>query len=199
MKHVIFTILLCLAAITVNAQQKDDKNFAKRLYEARLAEMCLRLNITDEQKGKFAAIYEQYCNEMSSLRDKPHKGKRPMGPGMRPGAHKKNGKPGMRRGMRPGMRKDEQGKQKDDNKDANQANADKQKKDGKQQLSDAEKVKMMKEKMEKQKKAQEIRLAYTEKFATVLTDKQLLKLFEVENSIQQKMHNRAFKARPKKR
>lgn len=191
MKHVIFTFLLCLAAITVNAQQKDDKNFAKRLYEARLAEMCLRLNITDEQKGKFAAIYEQYCNEMSALRDNTHKG-------VRPGAHKRNGKPGMRRGMRPGMRHDGRHKQDEESKDANQHKDDQHKKDGKQQISDAEKVKMMKAKMEKQRKAQEIRLAYTEKFATVLTDKQLLKLFEVENNIQKKMHNRAFKARPKK-
>lgn len=201
-------MLLLVTAMAASAQKPDGENFSKRLFEARLAEICLRLNLSDEQKNKFAPLYEQYCNEMRELRGKPHDGRQPMRPGMRPGP----GRPGMHpegRGMheRPNKaekpNKPERGdnaerKDNADKKD-NAPKADRQKKENKEPVSDADKVKRMKERMEKQKKAQEIRLAYADKFAAVLSDKQLVEFFEVENKIQEKLQNRAFKARPEKK
>ena len=166
MKQAILTILFLFTAAVASAQQKEDENFSKRLFEARLAEISLRLNLSDEQKNKFAPIYEQYCHEMSELRGRSREGHRPMRPGMKPG-------------MKPNMRPDRN-----------------ERPEGKENISDADKVKHMKERMERQKKAQEIRLNYADKFATILTDKQLLEFFEVENGIQEKLQKRAFRNRP---
>ncbi len=188
MKQFILTVLLLITATATSAQQKDDENFAKRLFEARLAEISLRLNLTDEQKSKFAPIYEQYCNEMSELRERPRNGHLPP---MKPGMHsdrKSETKPGMHHnrklGMKTGMRPERKSEMKNDMRP-----------ESKENISDAEKVKHMKERMEKQKKAQEIRLNYADKFATVLSDKQLVDFYEVENEIQGKLHKRAFRNR----
>lgn len=190
MKKLILTLLLVITATVASAQQKNDENFAKRLFEARLAEVCLRLQLTDEQKNKFAPIYEQYCKEMSELRDKQHEGHRPMRPGMRPEKHAEK-----RPAMRPGMRRPEGHAKPEARKRPADADKAKQPTDANKtkQLSDADKVKNMKNHMEKQMKAQEIRLTYADKFATVLSDKQLLKFYEVENKIQEKLHQRAFR------
>lgn len=190
MKKLILTLLLVITATVASAQQKNDENFAKRLFEARLAEVCLRLQLTDEQKNKFAPIYEQYCKEMSELRDKQHEGHRPMRPGMRP-----EKRPEKRPAMRPGMRRPEGHAKPEARKRPADADKAKQPTDANKtkQLSDADKVKNMKNHMEKQMKAQEIRLTYADKFATVLSDKQLLKFYEVENNIQEKLHQRAFR------
>lgn len=195
MKQLILTVLLIITATAASAQQKNDENFAKRLFEARLAEVSLRLNLTDEQKSKFAPIYEQYCNEMSELRDKPHEGHRPMRPGMRPGMRPEGH--GMRPGG-PGKPPRDKGKghiDKPEKKDKSEKDekSDKQKPEARKRPSDADKVKHMKERMEKQMKAQEIRLNYADKFATVLSDKQLVEFYEVENKIQEKLHQRAFR------
>lgn len=196
MKQFLITMLLLVTAMAASAQKPGEENFSKRLFEARLAEMCLRLNLSDEQKSKFTPLYEQYCNEMRELRGKPHDGRRPMGPGMRPGP----GRPGMHQGGH-GMHERHNNAERKDNtqRKDNTAKTERQKEENKQPVSDADKVKRMKEHMEKQKKAQEIRLAYADKFAAVLSDKQLVKFFEVENNIQEKLQNRAFKARPEKR
>lgn len=190
MKKLILTLLLVITATVASAQQKNDENFAKRLFEARLAEVCLRLQLTDEQKNKFAPIYEQYCKEMSELRDKQHEGHRPMRPGMRP-----EKRPEKRPAMRPGMRRPEGHAKPEARKRPADTDKAKQPTDANKtkQLSDADKVKNMKNHMEKQMKAQEIRLTYADKFATVLSDKQLLKFYEVENNIQEKLHQRAFR------
>lgn len=204
MKKLILSMLLLLTATMVSAQQRDDENFAKRLFEARLAEMCLQLELSDEEKTKFAPIYEQYCNEMRELGGvRPPRGDRmPRRPDMRPnGQGHRPGKPGMRPN-KPGRpdkadAKDEKADQKADAPRKEQkAN---RMPEGKEPISDAEKVKRMKERMERQKKAQDIRLAYADKFATVLTDKQLVKFYEIESNIQEKMHKRAFEGRPHKR
>lgn len=181
-------IMLLFIATAVNAQQKNEDNFSKRLYEVRLAEVSLRLNLSDKQKADFAPIYEQYCNEMSQLLGKPRGGRRFGRPGMQPG----------RKGMQPGgpgarpeggkMRPDAAGgKNKADGGDA-----------GKERMSDAEKVKHMKERMEKQKKAQEIRLRYADKFAAVLTDKQLVNFYDVEDDMMERLRSRANHTRGKK-
>lgn len=183
MKQTIITLLLLIAATVANAQNSDEPNFSKRLFEAKLAEVSLRLNLTDEQKSKFAPIYEQYCNEMNELIGRPHNGRpmmrRPGAPGMRPDG------PGAKRGNKD--KKDKSDKADKKNK------ADRQR----PEKSDADKVKHMKERMEKQKKAQEIRLNYSDKFAIVLTDKQLLEFYDVEDDIQRKLHERAKKANKK--
>lgn len=183
MKKLFLSMLLLITATLANAQQRDDENFSQRLFEARLAEVCLHLNLSDEQKTKFAPIYEQYCNEMRELKTQPGPGAgKPRRPGMRPdGPHHRPDKPGMRpdkHEKHPGGPRMHPDNQQD-----------------KEQISDAERVKQMKKYMEKQKKAQDIRIAYTEKFATVLSDKQLVKFYEIESDIQEKMHRRAFKGR----
>lgn len=204
MKKLILSMLLLLTATMASAQQRDNENFAKRLFEARLAEMCLKLDLSDEQKTKFAPIYEQYCNEMRELGGgRPPRGDRMQGrPDMRPnGKGHRPGKPGMRPN-KPGRPDKADAKAEKTDQKADTPRKEKkanQKPEGKDSISDADKVKMMKERMEKQKKAQDIRLAYTDKFATVLTDKQLVKFYEIESNIQEKMHKRAFDGRPRKR
>lgn len=196
MKQAILTILFLFTAAVANAQQKEDENFSKRLFEARLAEISLRLNLSDEQKNKFAPIYEQYCHEMSELRGRSRERHRPMRPGMKP-----DRKPGMKPNMRPDRNERPEGPRRhakgtNDDKADKKEKTDKQRPEGKENISDADKVKHMKERMERQKKAQEIRLNYADKFATILTDKQLLEFFEVENGIQEKLQKRAFRNRP---
>lgn len=189
MKKLIISMLLLVTATMANAQQRDEENFSKRLFEARLAEMCLRLELTDSQKSKFTPIYEQYCNEMRELQIRPpHGGRIPQHPGMHPDRKGRPGKPGMKPDVR---------KPKDEHPNMNKNASTKPER--KEQMSDADRVKTMKERMEKQKKAQDIRLAYTDKFATVLTDKQLVKFYEVESDIQEKLHRRAFNGRPHER
>lgn len=189
MKSLFLSMLLLITATVANAQQRDNENFAKRLFEARLAEMCLQLDLSDEQKSKFAPIYEQYCHEM-----------RELGGGRPPLGDRKPGRPGMRpespghRPSRPGMRSNKPGNMAGASRKEQKAD---QKPEGKEPISDAEKVKRMKERMEKQKKAQDIRLAYTDKFATVLSDKQLVKFYDIESNIQEKLHERAFGKRPR--
>jgi len=60
----------------------------------------------------------------------------------------------------------------------------------KQQLTDEEKLARMKQRMEKQKKAQDIRLKYLDEFSKVLTAKQVNQFYEVENKIQKKLKDR---------
>ncbi len=60
----------------------------------------------------------------------------------------------------------------------------------KQQLTEEQKLERMKMRMEKQKKAQDIRLKYLDEFSKVLTAKQVNKFYEVENKMQNKLKNR---------
>lgn len=208
MKQSIITLLFLIAATVSNAQTPDEENFSKRLFEARLAEVALRLNLTDEQKTKFAPVYEQYCNEMNELVSRPRDGRpmmgRPNGPGMRPdgprmrpnGPRMNPEDPDAPRGDKdkkaaPKAKADK--KDKGDKKDK----ADRKRPERKPEMSAADKVKHMKERMEKQKKAQEIRLNYIDKFAAILTEQQLVDLYEVENDIQKKMRERVQKAHKK--
>ncbi len=66
----------------------------------------------------------------------------------------------------------------------------------KKKLTDAEKVQRMKSKMERQMKAQKIRLEYADKFGKILSDKQLLKFYDIEDNIQKKIRDRFHKAEP---
>ncbi len=70
-----------------------------------------------------------------------------------------------------------------------------EKKDGevkqkKQPLTEEEKLARTKQRMERQKKAQDIRLKYMDEFSKVLTAKQMNKFYEVESKMQKKMKNR---------
>lgn len=188
MKQILLAIMLLFTATAVSAQQKNEDDFSKRLYEVRLAEVSLRLNLSDKQKADFAPIYEQYCKEMGQLLGKPldgrrygRPGKRAGGKGMRqggPGARPEGGK------MRPDVAG---GKSKGEGAEA-----------GKERMSDADKVKHMKARMEKQKKAQDIRLSYADKFAAVLTDKQLVRFYEVEDDMMERLRSRAAHTRGKR-
>lgn len=164
MRKTIFLLLMLVIACGATAQKPGSGDFAHRLFEARLAEVCLRLGLSDEMKEKFAPIYEQYCNDLQALRPKPMPQK---GSKMHPaegGKQRRPSEPHPKDGMPP-MRKEG--------------------------MTDAEKVKGIKGRMEAQHRAQEIRLAYLEKFSAILTDNQLVKFYEVEEDIQKRLHERA--------
>lgn len=162
MKKILFYMVMFLSATFASAQDSKDTDFAKRLFEAKLAEVSLSLNLSDAQKEKFAPIYEQYDKEMRSL----------IGEGGR-----KHHPEDRAEGSPDGKKAD-----KKDSKSAPSAE---------NPLDDAARVKMMKHRMEMQQKAQQIRIDYTDKFAKVLTDKQLLKFFEIEQDIQKRLRDRA--------
>lgn len=168
MKKITFLLLMFCVTTCVMAQHVR-KDFQERLFQARLAEVCLRLDLTDEVKEKFAPVYEQYCLALQSLRPTPMK--------QNPSEMKKPSVGGMKKGLgmaHPKGDKDLPSK-------------------GQHGMTDAQKVKNIKNKMEAQHHAQEIRLAYMEKFSAILTDSQLIKFYEVEEDIQRKLHERAAK------
>ena len=171
------TLLLMLMLLVTSraAAQKPSDDFAHRLFEARLAEVCLRLDLTDEVKEKFAPIYEQYCNDMQALRPKQQKP-----PKMNPDGKDMQKKPGKPHPNGGGM----------DKPHPKDGGMDKPHR-GEADMTDAEKLKGIKDRMEAQHRAQEIRLAYLEKFSTILSDNQLVKFYEVEDDIQRKLHERA--------
>ncbi len=70
-----------------------------------------------------------------------------------------------------------------------QAKADKAKPERKK-ITKEEAVKMEKAKVERQMKAQEVKLQYIDEFAKVLEPEQLVRFFNVEQQIQQKLHSR---------
>lgn len=70
-----------------------------------------------------------------------------------------------------------------------QAEADKAKPERKK-ITKEEAVKMEKAKVERQMKAQEVKLQYIDEFAKVLEPEQLVRFFNVEQQIQQKLHSR---------
>lgn len=159
-------ILMLVFSSAAQAQKPGGKEFEQRLYEARLAEVCLRLELTDETKERFAPVYEQYCNDLHALRPKSMPQKPPK---MKAGEEGRQKGPGMPR-HKGGMGKPSKNKP---------------------DMTDAEKLKGIKGRMEAQQRAQEIRLTYMEKFSTILTDNQLVKFYEVEEDIQRKLHERA--------
>ena len=56
--------------------------------------------------------------------------------------------------------------------------------------SSEEAAAQVKRRIERQQRAQEIRLSYTDKFATVLSPNQLQRFYKVENSIQKRLRER---------
>lgn len=58
--------------------------------------------------------------------------------------------------------------------------------------SSEEAAAQVKRRIERQQRAQEIRLSYTDKFATVLSPNQLQRFYKVENSIQKRLRERKF-------
>ena len=52
----------------------------------------------------------------------------------------------------------------------------------------------IKKRMERQKRAQEVRIRYTDRFATILNAEQLKQFFQVENGIQKRLHDRKARA-----
>ncbi len=52
----------------------------------------------------------------------------------------------------------------------------------------------IKKRMERQKRAQEVRIRYTDRFAAILNAEQLKQFFQVENGIQKRLHDRKARA-----
>lgn len=53
----------------------------------------------------------------------------------------------------------------------------------------------VKQRLERQRRAQDVRIRYTDKFATVLTPNQLERFFKVENDIQRRLRDRKMPTR----
>jgi hypothetical protein len=75
-----FSVLLCLCALTVTAQKPQNKEFFEKLFNAKVSELAQRLEMSEEQKTKFAPIYRKYMDEMRSLWKAPKGNKKPQGP-----------------------------------------------------------------------------------------------------------------------
>lgn len=52
----------------------------------------------------------------------------------------------------------------------------------------------IKKRMERQKRAQEVRIRYTDRFAAILNAEQMQQFFKVENGIQKRLHERKARA-----
>lgn len=52
----------------------------------------------------------------------------------------------------------------------------------------------IKKRLERQQRAQEVRIRYTDRFATILNAEQLKQFFQVENGIQKRLHERKARA-----
>lgn len=162
MRKAVLLILLCATTLTVSAQTEG---FLEKLYQAKLAEMVLQLNLSDEQKAKFEPVYRAYNEEM----------------------HKSFGM--QRKGRKPQTDK----KEPDDK--AQNVNRPKQPKDVTVVAA------KMKERLEHQKAAIDVRIKYVDEFAKVLDGNQLFKFWQVENQMQHKFLQRreGRKGKPGKR
>lgn len=67
-------MLTACLVMTASAQQE---NLSEKFYNAKLAEMTQRLNITDAQKEQFNALYKQYNDDMRATFDKREKHEKP--------------------------------------------------------------------------------------------------------------------------
>ncbi len=151
MKQTVITMMLMLVALTTSAQEKNRERLAENFFNAKVAELALRLNMTEEQKEKFIPIYRRYNDEMKATF-----GPRKLGKGDRGPKAKKDGQETQRR----------------------------------QEESDEEVLAKTKRHIERQQQAQAIQLKYVDEFATVLSAKQVSKLFQVEKDIAKKIAKR---------
>ncbi len=168
MKQIVFSVMLMFVALTATAQDKKGEALNEKYFDAKVSELVYRLDMTDEQKAKFVPIYRQYNEEMHSI----------MGPRMK---KKGDWKKGENKGeKKAGEKKEGEAKQK------------------KQPLTDEQKLARTKQRMEMQKKAQDIRLKYMDEFCKVLNAKQMNKFYEVESKMQKKLKNRRMQPKGNK-
>ena len=151
MRKIVLLILLCATTLTVSAQTD---NFMEKLYQAKLAEMVLQLNLSDEQKAKFEPIYRAYNQDMHKSFGMKRQGRKPQA-----------GKPGP-------------------DGQVQQARIPKQPKDVNEVAA------QMKDRLEHQKAAIDVRIKYVDEFAKVLDGNQLSKFWQVENQMQHKFMQR---------
>ncbi len=69
MKQMFFSALLLLASLSVAAQNVKNDSINERFFNAKVHELTYRLNITDEQKKDFVAVYRRYNDEMRTVWD----------------------------------------------------------------------------------------------------------------------------------
>ena len=75
MKHILTTMLL-LVAMAASAQSSKDTDIKERFFQARVDELSQRLEMTSEQKVKFAPVYRRYSEEMRAVWGPHKKGKK---------------------------------------------------------------------------------------------------------------------------
>ncbi len=64
MKQMILSALLLLTSLSVAAQSTKNDSIYEKFFNAKVRELTYRLNITDEQKPKFVAVYRRYNDDM---------------------------------------------------------------------------------------------------------------------------------------
>ena len=165
MKRSLIFIAMMLVAFTAYAQDKKDQDPKEKFFQARVKEMVFRLKITDEQKPEFEKVYKAYTEAVRQA----------VGAQERP----------VRRAERP-SRKPGDRMQKDNKQNTSPA----QTRPEGRKLTKEEAIKIEKSKIERQQKLQEVKLQYLDEFAKVLEADQLVRLYSVENQIQQKLHSR---------
>ncbi len=74
MKKMLLSMLTACIVLTASAQQE---NLSEKFYNAKLAEVTQRLNITDAQKDQFNALYKQYNDDMRATFGKREKHEKP--------------------------------------------------------------------------------------------------------------------------
>ena len=172
MKKSLFFIAMMLVAFTAYAQDKKDQDPKEKFFQARVKEMVFRLKITDEQKPEFEKVYKAYTE---AVRQAVGAQERPVQrrEGVAQSPEGQSRKPGDRT-----------------QKDKNQKSSADQARPERKKLTKEEAVKLEKGKIERQQKLQEVKLQYIDEFAKVLETDQLVRLYAVENQIQQKLHSR---------
>ncbi|MBR4735759.1 MAG: Spy/CpxP family protein refolding chaperone [Bacteroidales bacterium] len=73
MKKIFVTLLVGLSAISVFGQEKAE-DMSQRFFDAKIREFVYRLDIKDEQKADFVAVYQRYSEDMRATmgnREKP--------------------------------------------------------------------------------------------------------------------------------
>ena len=78
------TMMLLLLSLTANAQKDKGATVNEQFLIARVSELALRLEMTDEQKAKFVSVYRRYSEEMTALWCGAKKGKGAKGDDKKP-------------------------------------------------------------------------------------------------------------------
>ncbi len=67
MKQMIFSALLLFVSLSVAAQNAQNDSINEKFFNAKVRELTYRLDIKDEQKKDFVAVYRRYNDDMRAV------------------------------------------------------------------------------------------------------------------------------------